>query len=161
MNKAKVSARHDGNLSILTVEDARQYSHIEEVTGDLSGYATFNAPALASVGGSLYVYADFETPMLTSVVGNLYVYADFEAPGLASVGGYLEVYADFEAPALAYAYGKQGRLIATSSYGLWLADDGMYYAGCRGPFTRPQALAHWDRPDDRARIFTAAIKAAA
>ena len=54
--------------------------------------------------------------------------------------------------------------------GVRIADDGNYVlhhdaekdlfvAGCRGPFTRAKALKHWDRDDERAKIFTKAIEA--
>jgi hypothetical protein len=55
-------------------------------------------------------------------------------------------------------HGVTGRAIAEhDGYMLWRGDDGLYRAGCRGPFTRAQALAHWDRQDKRARVFSAAI----
>ena len=51
-----------------------------------------------------------------------------------------------------------GRVIAMSTWGLVLLNDGMLSAGCRGPWTREQALAHWGkRTDKRAKLFTAAI----
>ena len=54
--------------------------------------------------------------------------------------------------------------------GVRIADDGVYVlhhdterdlflAGCQGPFTRAEALEHWDRDDERARLFTKAIEA--
>ena len=55
--------------------------------------------------------------------------------------------------------------------GTRIADDGEYVlfrdaekelflAGCQGPFTRAKALKHWDRDDERAIIFTKAIREA-
>lgn len=35
--------------------------------------------------------------------------------------------------------------------------QGLFQAGCHRWFTRAQALAHWDREDDRACLFTLAI----
>ena len=52
-----------------------------------------------------------------------------------------------------------GRVIAFSTWALVLLRDGRLSAGCRGPFTRQQALQHWDRSDARAQLFTAAIRA--
>ena len=34
----------------------------------------------------------------------------------------------------------------------------LFVAGCRGPFTKEQALKHWERRDPRAILFTKAIK---
>ena len=53
--------------------------------------------------------------------------------------------------------------------GVRIADDGEYVlfrdaekdlflAGCQGPFTRAEALEHWDRVDERAELFTKAIE---
>ena len=63
------------------------------------------------------------------------------------------------AQTLAAAHGQPGRLLAVSGYGLWLSAEGHYYAGCRGPWSKAEALAHWgERTDERAMFFTAAIK---
>jgi transcription elongation factor len=48
-------------------------------------------------------------------------------------------------------------LCECDGYTLKACTNGTYYAGCRGPFTAEQALAHWDRKDDRACLFTFAI----
>lgn len=48
-------------------------------------------------------------------------------------------------------------LATSDGYTLKASAGGTYYAGCRGPFTSKQALAHWDREDDRACLFTFAI----
>ena len=56
-------------------------------------------------------------------------------------------------------FGQPGQMIAfEGKYLLWRSDAGLYYAGCRIALTREQALKHWDRQDDRAVIFTKAIK---
>ena len=39
------------------------------------------------------------------------------------------------------------------------ANRGLFKAGCQGPFTRAEALEHWDRDDERAKLFTKAITA--
>jgi len=72
---------------------------------------------------------------------------------LAQVTGALSVQAKgAQFPAL-------GRVIAMSTWGLVLLNNGMFCAGCRGPWTREQALAHWGkRTDERAKLFTAAIR---
>jgi hypothetical protein len=59
-------------------------------------------------------------------------------------------------------HGMRGRAVAQcSGFILWRDDAGYYYAGCRGPLTRDEALAHWGahRHDERARVFSAAIQA--
>jgi hypothetical protein len=59
-------------------------------------------------------------------------------------------------------HGVPGRAVAQcDGYILWRAEDGRYYAGCRGPFTHKQALEHWGehRQDERARVFREAILA--
>ena len=121
-----------GSLIIKTAADAEKYAGV------------------TSVGGSLYARADFQAPALTSVGGSLYVRADFQAPALTSVGGDLYVSADFQAPAL-----NAQMLADDGNYQLWFF-DGVYRAGCR-KFTREQALVHWQRTDDRAVLFRAAI----
>ena len=78
---------------------------------------------------------------------------------LVEVTGYLEINADAQLPKLTKAHGKFGKLICVSEYGLWASEDGKFYAGCRTDFTKEKALEHWDREDERARKFTAAILA--
>jgi hypothetical protein len=59
-------------------------------------------------------------------------------------------------------HGVPGRAIAQcDGYILWLGEDGRYYDGCHGPYTAEEALEHWNRDDERARVFRAAIQAAA
>ena len=72
-----------------------------------------------------------------------------------------------------YTYDPKGRGLTYKEEGfsgVRIADDGNYVlhhdaekdlfvAGCRGPFTRAKALKHWDRDDERAKIFTKAIEA--
>ena len=93
---------------------------------------------------------------LTSITGSLYTGAEANLPLLESVGGSLDIRANANLPLLRRAHGRAGRLIAASEYGLWWTGE-VFYAGCRGPFTKAEALAHWDRDDERALVFTLAI----
>ena len=45
-------------------------------------------------------------------------------------------------------------------YALVQSDTDRFSAGCRNNLTRAQALAHWNRSDARAKLFTAAIEGA-
>ena len=45
-------------------------------------------------------------------------------------------------------------------YALVQSDTDRFSAGCRNNLTRAQALAHWNRTDARAKLFTAAIEGA-
>ena len=72
-----------------------------------------------------------------------------------------------------YTYDARGRKLTHKQdgfSGVRIADDGVFAllhdaekglfgAGCRGPLTRAEALKHWDRNDERAKIFTKAITA--
>jgi hypothetical protein len=95
---------------------------------------------------------------VTDVGGHLYIDADADLPALTTVGGYLYIDADADLPALTTAHGVKGRLLCASTYGLWLGDNGLLYAGCRQGLTIDEALKHWDRPDKRAVKFTESIK---
>ena len=73
-----------------------------------------------------------------------------------------------------HTYDAKGRELTFKEEGFSgtrIADDGEYVlfrdaekelflAGCQGPFTRAEALKHWDRDDERAKIFTKAIREA-
>ena len=51
------------------------------------------------------------------------------------------------------------RIAYSAPYPLVTDGHGHYRAGCRGPWTRKQALEHWgSRTDSRAQLFTAAIR---
>jgi hypothetical protein len=79
---------------------------------------------------------------------------------ITEVTGSLDISAGkFDAPQLETLHANKGRLLAISQYGLWVSHDGYYFAGCRGPLSREAALKYWDRTDERAKVFTAAIKA--
>ena len=58
--------------------------------------------------------------------------------------------------------GKRWRALASAGgYTLLQSETGQIIAGCRGPWTREEALAHWGDPartDDRARRFVAALR---
>ena len=71
-----------------------------------------------------------------------------------------------------HTYDSEGRVLTYKREGFSgtrIADDGKYVllhdtnrdlfkAGCQGPITRAEALKHWDRDDERAKIFTKAIQ---
>ena len=52
---------------------------------------------------------------------------------------------------------KLFEIVSDGEYMLRMSDDGYYYAGCQKNLNKDQALAHWDRDDDRALLFTFAI----
>ena len=138
-------------------------------------------PALASVGDDAYIRADGTSlPALAVVGGGLYISAhNARMPALAGIGGgNLFISSDgADLPMLTEVLGGlyirtegsefdhskikfgAGEVLAVSGYALHLK-DGMYSAGCRGPWTAEQALAHWgtDHPcQERASIFRRAI----
>lgn len=56
-------------------------------------------------------------------------------------------------------FGKPGKAIAfDGEYLLWAAQDGTYSAGCAKHLSKKEALERWDRRDNRAAMFTKAIK---
>ena len=102
-------------------------------------------------------YAD-----VSEVTGSLYIRADASLPVLTTVGGSLDIGAEnIELPALEIAHGVKGRLLAIHKHGLWLSDDYKYYAGCKGPMTKNQAIALSEVYEDQetAQIFIKAILA--
>ena len=64
----------------------------------------------------------------------------------------------------AYAHANSDGAVVTCAiaydgkYRLYFC-NGRYFAGCQVNLTKKQALAHWDRDDDRALLFTLAIHA--
>jgi hypothetical protein len=148
--------KHEGDL-IITAINANEFLVLVEVTGYLHIRAYADLPALTKVGGFLYVRADAKLPVLVEVTGSLDVRAYADLPALTKVGGFLSITADANLPKLTHAYGVDGVLICTCGYGLWLSDEGYYYAGCRKKFTKEKALRHWNRRDERAVMFTKAI----
>ena len=71
-----------------------------------------------------------------------------------------------------HTYDAKGRELTFKEEGFSgtrIADDGEYVlfrdaekelflAGCQGPCTRAEALKHWNRGDERAKLFTKAIQ---
>src|SRR3990167_892031 len=146
--------KHIGNLTI-TDQNLSTCLVLAEVTGGLGVEAKgAQFPKLAEVI-ALYVWAEgAQFPKLAEVTGWLCVLAGgAQFPKLAEVTGALCVRAEgAQFPAL-------GRVIAMSTWGLVALNDGRLSAGCRGPWTRAKALAHWGkRTDERAKLFTAAIR---
>src|SRR3990167_5762022 len=145
--------KHIGNLTI-TDQNLESCLVLEEVTGCLSVQAKgARFPARVKAGWLSVLAEGAQFPKLVEA-GWLDVWAEgAQFPKLAQVTGALSVQAkDAQFPAL-------GRVIAMSTWGLVLLNNRMFCAGCRGPWTREQALAHWGkRTDERAKLFTAAIR---
>jgi hypothetical protein len=152
---ARVLTTVGGDLHINVDADLPSLTN---VGGYLNIYADADLPVLTTVGGDLRIYADTDLPVLTTVGGHLNINAYADLPVLTTVGGDLRIYADTPLPALTTAHGVKGRLLCASTYGLWLGDNGLLYAGCHEGLTIDEALKHWDRTDERAVMFTAAIK---
>ena len=168
---------HQGDLTIHDTGNTARYAAVTEVTGGLTIREGTTLPALTTVGGGLrisadaalpalttvgrhlHIHADAALPALTTVGEDLYIRVDTALPALTTVGGGLAIRPGTTMPALCVAHGVGGRLLCVSGYGLWLGDNGLLYAGCRKGLTVAQALDHWDRQDERAIKFTAAIKA--
>ena len=71
----------------------------------------------------------------------------------------------YDAKGRELTYKKEGfsgtRIADDGNYVLYHdADRDLFKAGCQGLFTRDEALRHWDRDDERAIIFTKAIREA-
>src|SRR3990167_4046613 len=165
--------KHTGDLTI-TDQNLKTCLVLAEVTGWLDVEAKgAQFPKLAEVTGALDVWAKgAQFPKLVKT-GALDVQAEgAQFPKLAEVTGALDVWAKgAQFPKLAEVTGglcvraegaqfpKLGRVIAMSTWGLVALNDGRLSAGCRGPWTRAKALAHWGkRPDKRAQLFAAAIR---
>ena len=123
------------------------------VTGslDLRGCDLSGVTLPASVGGSLYLNG-----------------CDLSGVTLpASVGGWLDL-RGCRNPDPSQWWQECGeatrrRCLAVcpiDGYALVQTDTDLFSAGCRKILTREQALAHWNRSDARAKLFTAAIKGA-
>ena len=70
----------------------------------------------------------------------------------------------YDSRGLVLTYKKEGfsgtRIADDGEYELYHdAERDLFLAGCQGPFTRAEALEHWDRVDKRAKLFTKAITA--
>jgi hypothetical protein len=109
-------------------------------------------PSLTSADHVL-AYAGSKFPALTTA-GYVFAHGGAEFPALKTVST-LQSYEGAKFPALV-----GWRLLSDGPwYQLWRRPDGLYCAGCVGPLTLDQALAHWGpRNDARAIAFTAALK---
>ena len=79
---------------------------------------------------------------------------------LTSVGGYLKVEIGTKFDHSKIEFGA-GTVLAIHEYALHVK-DGVYRAGCRGPWSSEQALKHWHighHAPTRAELFCNAIKA--
>ena len=126
----------DGNLGV-TPENASQYSGITKVSGGLyiREGASLTAPALTECGWlDIREGASLTAPALTEVSGWLYIHkgANLTAPGWNQL-----------------AFGDK--------YCLYRTPAGKYQAGCRGPWTAAEALAHWSGDSDKCKRFREAI----
>src|SRR3990167_648050 len=165
--------KHIGNLTI-TDQNLSTCLVLAEVTGGLCVRAEgAQFPKLAEVI-ALYVWAEgAQFPKLAEVTGWLCVLAGgAQFPKLAEVtggrdgggeGAQFPKLAEVTGALCVRAEGAQfpalGRVIAMSTWGLVALNDGRLSAGCRGPWTRAKALAHWGkRPDKRGQLFGAAIR---
>ena len=144
--------KHLGNLTI-TAANAAQYAALTSVTGGLSVQAEgASFPALTKTGGLDVGAEGASFPALTSVTGWLDVGAEGASfPALTSVTGWLDVWAE------GASFPLIGEVIAFSTWGLVWWRDGKVSAGCHGQMSVKQALAHWNRHDARARIYSAAL----
>ena len=86
-------------------------------------------------------------------------------PDNLTVGGWLDLrgMSKLQTPTPWYSENCEAtkrRCIASDpQYALIEFDTGKFVAGCRGPWTREQCLAHWGkRSDARAVLFTAALE---
>ena len=144
-----------------------------KVTGDLdlSGTSITALPEGLTVGGGLYLSGTSITalPEGLTVAGGLYLSGTSitALPEGLTVGGGLDLRGTSSTLPTNWI-SKPGeatrhRAIAVDSeYTLMQTDTGKYSAGCRGPWTKKQALDHWDRSgrtDARAKAFVAAIEA--
>ena len=144
-----------------------------EVTGDLDlrGTSITALPDNLTVGGGLYLSGTSITalPDNLTVGGGLYLRGTSitALPDNLTVGGGLDLSGTSITVPTAWI-SKPGeatrhRAIAVDpEYTLMQTDTGQYTAGCRGPWTKAQALEHWGRSgrtDARAKAFVAAIEA--
>ena len=98
---------------------------------------------------------------ITEVTGYLDISAEASLPVLTSVGGSLriEVGVEFDHSSIVFGAGK---ILAIWEYALHMDADGLYAAGCRGPWTRAEAMKHWGaghHAPSRAVAFREAIEA--
>src|SRR3990167_4290271 len=125
--------KYTGNLTI-TDQNLKTCLVLTEVTGELYVWAKgAQFPALVKTG-ALYVWAEgAQFPALVKT-GALTVQAEgAQFPVLTEVTGALSVQAK------GAQFPKLGRVIAMSTWGLVLLNNGMFCGGCRGPWAREQA----------------------
>jgi hypothetical protein len=116
--------------------------------------AYYGGRAMANYGGRAMAYNGGQAVAYNGGQAEAY----YGGVAMAYKGGRAEAYNGGQAEA--YNGGvvcKSFNLANDGAYQLWCTDDGYFYAGCQKRLTREQALAHWDRDDDRAMLFTLAI----
>ena len=138
---------------------------------DLSGCDLSGVTLPTSVGGSLYLRGcDLSGVTLPTSVGGSLDLRGRDLSGVtlpASVGGWLDL-RGCRNPDPSQWWTEHGeatrrRCIAVcpdDGYAIVQTDTDLFSAGCRKNLTRERALAHWNRRDARAKLFTAAIKGA-
>ena len=145
----------DGNLGV-TPENASQYSGITKVSGGLyiREGASLTAPALTECGWlDIREGASLTAPALTKCGGlDIREGASLTAPALTEVSGWLYIHkgANLTAPGW-------NQLAFGDKYCLYRTPAGKYQAGCRGPWTAAEALAHWSGDSDKCKRFREAI----
>jgi len=137
---------------------------------DLRGCDLSGVTLPTTVSGSLYLRGcDLSGVTLPTTVSGSLDLRGCDLSGVTlptTVGGWLDLRGcDLSGVT---SWWKQGgeetarRCIAVSDYALIQTETGQYTAGCRGPWSQSEALAHWGaahRKDARAKAFVAAIKA--
>lgn len=108
---------------------------------------------LQTVSGALFIRAEANLSTLQKVGGSLYIRADADLSTLKTVGDSLRISAAVQfSPDF-----KAVKLADDGNYQLWIVDE-EFRAGCRKFLNAEDALAHWDREDERAELFSEAIK---
>jgi len=138
---------------------------------DLSGCDLSGVTLPASVGGSLYLSGcDLSGVTLPASVGGWLDLSGCDLSGVTlptSVGGWLDL-SGCRNPDPSQWWTERGEatrrhclaVCPNDGYALVQTDTDHFSAGCRTNLTRAQALKHWNRTDERAKLFTAAIEEA-
>jgi len=117
---------------------------------DLRGCDLSGVTLPTTIGGGLYLSGcDLSGVTLPTTIGG---WLDLRGCDLSGVTNWFTINGE----------ATRRRCIAVSDYALIQTETGQYSAGCRGPWTKKQALEHWDRTcrkDARAKAFVAAIEA--
>jgi hypothetical protein len=147
--------RYEGDL-LVTPVNARKFAEIVRVTGCLyvcQGVA-FNESALVKCGRVYLCKGATFSPRKLEYCSDLHIYEDatLNAPILVKCGMVaIQEGGTLNAPLI-------GVVIAQGdAWALVRMPDGRYRAGCRGPFTREEALEHWGGANAKSRRFTEAI----